>query len=86
MVRWSDFKAKNSQAVIEVLIGSPEVVWHRFSSGTVRSETKQPITGHGPPTSIEVGHPGESPLPERIRINSPLLLGILANVQNAHNI
>ncbi|XPT03506.1 hypothetical protein M3J09_012598 [Ascochyta lentis] len=82
---WPEFKKKNSNSVIDVLLGSPEVVWNpwsQFTSKKTNDRKKKLISVPRPPPRVEVEHPGVDPLPERIRINSRLLLSILAEIQN----
>lgn len=84
-VNWFDFRSKSSVArddvcAIDILAGEPVITntkdsWYGVSSGRVRK-----IPEDGIQAVQDLLEPGKRPVPERIKINSPLLKLILSQV------
>lgn len=84
---WNEFKSHKlpspSKAVIEVLIGRSDPAWPFDRSSVMRNyATSGTRTIPYETATLESAIAGQSELPERIRINSPLLLSIIGCLQS----
>ncbi|KAJ4314293.1 hypothetical protein N0V94_006513 [Neodidymelliopsis sp. IMI 364377] len=89
LVRWVDFERKRlpckskveSRFVIDILIGKPIVTWDRtFRSLGRDTQTITAQSATSNVTGMIAANPEDTPLPDRIRVNSRLLLAVFAKL------
>ncbi|KAH8746442.1 hypothetical protein F5882DRAFT_371044 [Hyaloscypha sp. PMI_1271] len=83
-VEWDAFKSlckieEKKSSAIDVLVGEPDISAYLFKHSSLRGQTNR-AERKGP---VRSELPGQSPLPERIRIHSTQLLQILQRIHNS---